>query len=215
MRAPALKAGSGPRSYEGSFEQHYQDVAGSFKTDNTALLLRNGKLRGDIGNAGDVAARPRQACDHASADWVPHHRDSIVLFLTVSVVGHERSGRGGVHLVSWLKANTLAVNLTPGVWSTTNNINSFKVTVLKADGSVDLAAIPAKGYKIIVVPDAGLGVSWVPKAEDNFGGNFSIVNNPTTNVNVSVKVIKCVDSFANCKEQQLLYGPINFKITAP
>jgi hypothetical protein len=40
-------AGSGSRSYEGAFEQQYQDVAGSFKTDNTALLLRNGKLRGD------------------------------------------------------------------------------------------------------------------------------------------------------------------------
>jgi hypothetical protein len=34
---------------------------------------------------------------------------SIVLFLIVSVVGHKRSGRGGVHF----KANTLAVKYRP------------------------------------------------------------------------------------------------------
>ena len=40
-------AGSGPRVYEGSFEQKFQNVEGSFKAQNKALLLRNGKLKGD------------------------------------------------------------------------------------------------------------------------------------------------------------------------
>jgi SAM-dependent methyltransferase len=40
-------AGSAPRLYEGSFEQKFQNLEGSFKADNKALLLRNGKLKGD------------------------------------------------------------------------------------------------------------------------------------------------------------------------
>jgi hypothetical protein len=34
---------------------------------------------------------------------------SIVLFLIVSVVGHERAGRGGIHLIAGSRQNTLAV----------------------------------------------------------------------------------------------------------
>jgi hypothetical protein len=41
-------AASGPRVYEGNFEQKYQNLEGSFKADNKALLLRNGKLKGDM-----------------------------------------------------------------------------------------------------------------------------------------------------------------------
>ena len=41
-------AGSGPRTYEGSFEQKFQNLEGAFKADNkAALLLRNGKLKGE------------------------------------------------------------------------------------------------------------------------------------------------------------------------
>ena len=40
-------AGGAPRVYEGKLDQQYQDVQGSLKADNKALLVRNGKLRGD------------------------------------------------------------------------------------------------------------------------------------------------------------------------
>jgi hypothetical protein len=40
-------AGGSPRAYEGAFEQKFQNLEGSFKAENKALLLRNGKLKGD------------------------------------------------------------------------------------------------------------------------------------------------------------------------
>lgn len=39
--------GSTPRTYEGRLEQQFQNVQGSLKSENRALVVRNGKLRGD------------------------------------------------------------------------------------------------------------------------------------------------------------------------